>query len=458
MNVLSQKNSKVGKNLTEGPILKSLLLFAIPIVLSSLVQQLYSMVDLAVIGQYVGLTGTVAVNTGSEFADLLSPVAMGFSTAGQIYISQLVGAKEDKKIKKTIGTLLTFMMVIAFLGMIISLLFAKPILALVNCPEEALSQAEWYMWIVSFGIPFVFGYNAVCGVLRGMGDSERPLRFIVVAALVNVVLDLLFVAVFKWDAAGTALATTISQSASFVSAFLHLWRNKEKFDFSLNREYFSIDFSILKILVKLGIPQVVRTTCVRTGMLWVNAQANSYGLVISGANSVGNKLQKLLDCFVSGVDTASAAMIGQNLGARKIERVKKITLYTVASCLVAASVSSIIALCFPKEIYRLFTRDVETIEVGVTFLKIFVLHFFASAVTGSFQALVTGCGFVELGFILGVLDGLVCKIGLCMFFMNVLNMGYIGLWWGVAASRIPNAFIVIGYYLSGSWAKRKLIQ
>ncbi len=457
MNVLSKKNKNVGRDLTEGPILKTLLVFAIPIVISSLVQQLYSMVDLAVIGKYVGLTGTVAVNTGSEFADLLSPIAMGFSTAGQIYISQLVGAKEDKKVRKTIGTLLSFMMVVAVFGMFVSLFFAKPILNLVNCPAEALSQAEWYMWIVSFGIPFVFGYNAVCGILRGMGDSEKPLKFITVAALVNVVLDLLFVIVLKWDAAGTALATTISQGASFVSAFLHLWRNKDKFEFSLSKEYFNIDMPILKVLIKLGIPQVVRSTCVRTGMLWVNAQANSYGLIVSGANSVGNKLQKLLECFVSGVDTASAAMIGQNLGARKIERTKKITLYTVASCLVAAAVSSAIGLLLPKEIYGLFTKDAEVMEVGVTFLKIFTLHFFASAVTGSFQALVTGSGFVELGFVLGILDGLVCKIGLCMFFMNVLDMGYIGLWWGVAASRIPNAFIVIGYYLSGKWAERKLL-
>ena len=325
------RRDRVGTNLTEGPIMRGLLIFAIPIVLTNLVQQLYSMVDLIVIGQYVGNIGTVGVNTGGEMADLVTPVAMGFSTAGQIYIAQLFGAKADQKIKRTVGTLLSFMLIISAVLVVAAFLFHRSILELLNCPPEALGQASNYMMITALGYPFIFGYNAVCGILRGMGESKRPLFFILVAATVNIVLDILLVAVFHLEAAGTAIATTASQMGAFIAAFIFMWKKRERFDFELKLSYLSLDREILWVLIRLGIPQVVRSMFVRFGMLWVNASANSYGLVVSATNSVGNKLQKFLEVFIQGIDTASASMIGQNLGARKTERAGKTTLCTAVS-------------------------------------------------------------------------------------------------------------------------------
>lgn len=448
---------RVGTNLTTGPIMKSLLLFAFPIVLTNLVQQLYSMVDLIVIGQYVGSVGTVGVNTGGEMADLVSPVAMGFATAGQIFIAQLVGAGDDRRIKRTVGTLLSFTTLLAVLLAAAAILFCRPILQLLNCPQEALLEAESYMIITALGYPFIFGYNAICGVLRGMGESKRPLIFILIAAAINIVLDIVLVAVFHLDAAGTAIATALSQMGSCVAAFIFLWKRREHFDFELKPSYFRMDKEILAVLIRLGIPQVVRSMFVRIGMLWVNANANSFGLVVSATNSVGNKLQKFLEVFVQGIDTASASMVGQNLGAKKIDRAGKTTLCTYVAATCCAAVSSALCLLIPHEIFRLFTTDEAVIELGATFLRIFILHFFASALTGSFQAMVTGCGFVELGFILGLLDGIICKIGFSMLFMNVFHMGYIGLWWGVACSRILPGCICVGYYLSGRWKTRRLL-
>lgn len=451
------KKGRVGTNLTEGSIMKGLLIFAIPIVLTNLVQQLYSMVDLIVIGQFVGSVGTVGVNTGGEVADIFSPIAMGFSTAGQIYIAQLVGAKEDKLIKQTVGTLLSFMMVASVVLSVAAILFCRQILDLLNCPPEAIGQAASYMIITVLGTPFVFGYNAVCGILRGMGESKRPLYFILVAATVNIVLDILLVAVFQMEAAGTAIATTASQLGSFLAAFFFMWKKRERFDFELKLSYFRIDPRIMGILIRLGIPQVVRSMFVRFGMLWVNSNANAFGLVVSATNSVGNKLQKFLEVFIQGIDTASASMVGQNLGAKKIERAGKTTLYTAFAAVVCAAFSGLLCLLLPHQIFAIFTKDDAVIALGATFLQIFILHFFASAVTGSFQAMVTGCGFVELGFVLGILDGVVCKIGFSVLFMNVFHMGYLGLWWGVACSRILPGCICIGYYLSGKWKTRKLL-
>lgn len=453
----SMKQKKVGTNLTEGKILPTLLFFAIPIVLTNIVQQLYSMVDLAVIGKYVGNIGSVAVNTGGEMVDLISPIAMGFATAGQIYIAQLVGSKQEDKVKRTVGTLLSFTLLLSLILMMSGALFCKPILNLLNCPEEALSQAMIYMVITAVGYPFIFGYNAVCGVLRGMGESKKPLVFILIAATVNIFLDLLLVAGFKWGAAGTAIATVASQFGSFAAAFYFMWKRKERFDFELKLRYFKIDTQLLKVLIRLGLPQVFRSMMVRVGMLWVNATANSYGMVVSTTNGVGNKLQKFLEVFIAGVDTASASMIGQNLGAKKIERAGRTTLVTAGCCLVCAAVSSFLCLVMPHQIFAIFTKDPAVIELGSVFLRIFIIHFFASAITGSFQAMVTGCGFVELGFLLGLFDGVICKIGLSLLFISVFQLGYIGLWYGVACSRIINGIICVGYYLSGKWKTRKLL-
>ena len=268
-----------------------------------------------------------------------------------------------------------------------------------------------------------------------------------VAAVINIIMDILLVTVIPLEAAGTAIATTLSQLGSFAAAFFFMYKNKERFDFELKLSYFKMDREILNVLVKLGIPQVVRSLLVRFSMLWVNASANSFGMTVSATNSVGNKLQKFLEVFVQGVDTASASMVGQNLGAKKTERAGKVTLCTLAATLTCAAVTCAICWLIPHQIFRLFTKDAAVIEMGVTFLHIFTVHFIVSAAIGAFQAMVTGCGFVELGFAIGILDGVVCKIGL----------GYEGLWWGVACSRILPCLICIGYYVSGRWKTRKLL-
>lgn len=458
MNVVKAKSrDNVGTNLTEGPIMRTLLTFAVPIVLADLVQQLYSMVDLVVIGQFVGNAGTIGVNTGGEIADLITPVAIGFSTAGQIYIAQLVGSGHEKKVKDTIGTLLTFMMLLSIALMAITIVFCSPILNLLNCPEEGFDQAVQYMIITAIGIPCIFGYNAVCGVLRGMGESRSPLIFILVAASINIVLDLLLVAVIPLEAAGTAIATVASQLGSFIAAFYFMWRNKDKFDFELKLSYFRMDRQILWVLIKLGIPQVIRSLLVRLSMLWINATANSYGEIVSTTNGIGNKLQKFLEVFIQGVDTASSAMIGQNLGAKKTDRAGKVTMNTFAATLVCAVIISLLCAFFPQQIFGIFTTDPEVEALGAVYLRIMILHFFASATVGAFQAMVTGCGFVSLGFAIGILDGVVCKVGLSMLFVYVFSMGYVGLFWGVACSRILPAIVCIAYYCSGKWKTRKLL-
>ena len=449
---------RVGKNLTEGTIWKILITFALPIILTSIIQQLYSMVDLMVAGKYVGRAGTIGVSTGGELADFITPVAMALSTAGQIYIAQLVGAKQDNEVRETIGTLLGLSFLVSLVLAGAAILLCDPFLRLMNCPEVGFDQARGYLIITALGYPFIFGYNAVCGVLRGMGEAKRPLIFIIVAALVNVFADLFLVVVVPLEAVGTAIATVLSQIGSFVAAFIYMYRLRDRFGFELKLSYFKVRAKPAKIIVKLAIPQMLRGILVRVSMLYVNASCNAFGPVYSQTNSIGNKIQKFLELFIQGVDSAAAAIIGQNLGAKKQDRAAKTVWDTLYMALGVAAIAGILSWVAPKAMFSLFTNEPDVMELGVTFLHIMTIHYFCSAFVGAFQSMVTGCGYVQLGFAIGMLDGVVCKIGFSLIFLNLLGIGETSFWWGTSVSRFLPGCLCLAYFLSGKWKKRKMLS
>lgn len=447
----------MGIDLTEGSILKGLLVFAVPIILTNLIQQLYSLVDLIVIGQYMGNTGTVGVSTGGEISDMLTPIATAFATAGQIYIAQRAGAKNEEKMRSAIGTTITSMMLISLIFTFGTLILYHQILTWLNCPEEAFGQAAAYMIITCIGMPFIFGYNAVCGVLRGLGESKAPLWFIIIAAVSNIVLDIILVAAFHLEAAGTAIATVAAQIASFAASAVYLYKHREQLGLEMNLASFKMNKDDLKVLMAQAIPQALRSTLVRFGMLWVNACVNDYGMIPSGTNNVGNKLQKFLDVGSTSLAQASSSMVGQNLGAGEKKRAKQTVLYAFVSSLILSSVIALVCVIFPKPVFRIFTTDADVIEMGVIYLQIMVFQFLLSALTASFQSMVIGCGNAPLNFVIGILDGLACKIGLSVLFAWVLDMGVIGFFWGTALSRAIPGVICVAYFLSGKWATRRLL-
>lgn len=455
---MANAKKSVGTNLTQGVIWRVLLAFAVPIILTNVIQQLYSMVDLIVAGKFVGAAGTIGVSIGSELSDFLTPVAVALASAGQIYIAQLVGARKDKEVKDTVGTLISICMIISLSVSVLAVLFCDWFLDLMNCPAEGYGQAKAYLIISALGFPFIFGYNAICGILRGMGESKRPLIFIIIAASVNVVTDILFVVIFRMEAAGTAIATVLSQIGSCVAAFYFLYQKREHFGFELKLKFLKIHGYAAKTIIRLAIPQIARTMLVRSSMLYVNASCNAFGAAYSQTNSIGNKIQKFLEVFMQGIDSAAASMIGQNLGAKKQDRAAKTVWSTLAMCMVVSACSTLICLIFPRWLFALFTNEPEVIDLGVVFLRIMIFHFFCSAFVGAFQSMVTGCGFVELGFAIGVLDGVICKIGLSLVFLNVLGLGETSFWWGTALSRFLPGCLCLWYFLSGKWKTRKMLS
>lgn len=454
---MSTARKHVGTDLTEGNILHQLIRFMIPLLLANLLQQLYNTVDMAVIGHYVGSAGTVGVSSGGEVATLVTFMATSFGSAGQIYVAQLYGAKNHKAISETIATSLVFMTILSVICMVLSIVFCPVFLDWLNCPEEALEQAKAYMIVVSFGLPFIFGYNAVCGILRGMGEAKRPLLFVAVAAVSNVVMDILFVAIIPLEAAGTAIATVAAQIASFAAAAIFLYKKKDQFQLDFSLKGFKIHGHHLKVLLELGLPLTCQSALIHGTQIICSSHINTFGLVASATNSIGNKVQKLINVFTMSMNGGAGAMVGQNLGARKIDRVKKIVFTTMTLAAIFSSGAAMIALFLPKVAFSLFTNDQAVIDFGVTYLRINLIVFAIAPFQGSFGSVITGSGHTKLNFIAGLLDGVILRLGISFLFAYTLNMGVVGFFYGNALARLGPTIVSSIYFFSGKWKTRKLL-
>ena len=441
-------------DMSQGPVLKGLIRFAIPMMLANLLQAVYSMVDMIVVGQFGGPAGLSAVGIGSQLTNLFLAVGMGFSNGAQVVISQQVGLK-SKKISKTIGTLLTTELILAIIVGAIGVVFHQGILGLMNTPSAAWDEAVGYLVICSFGMIFIYGYNALCAVLRGMGESKLPMVFIAVASLVNVVLDLVFVGGFHWGASGAAAATVIAQGVAFFCAGIFLYRHKEAAQFDFRLKSFAIDREQLGALCRLGIPSVVQQFLITISITFVNAQVNAYDVTASAVDSVGGKLNMVANIITGAISTASATMIAQSFGARKMDRVKKTFRACLAICMAWWVILSACYLLFPRQIFGLFTTDEQVLELAPTYLRYAVIWLLALCSMDAPFSLVQGVGYASFNLVVGLLDGVVARIGLSLVLGHV--MGLTGFWLGNGLAGFVTTIAMGIYYLTGRWEKRETI-
>jgi putative MATE family efflux protein len=441
-------------DMSQGPVLKGLIRFAIPMILANLLQAVYSMVDMIVVGQFGGPAGLSAVGIGGQLTNLFLAVGMGFSNGAQVVISQQVGMK-SKKISKTIGTLLTTELLLAVIVGAIGIVFHQGILGLMNTPSAAWDEAVGYLVICSCGMIFIYGYNALCAVLRGMGESKLPMVFIAVASLVNVVLDLVFVGGFHWGASGAAAATVIAQGVSFFCAAVYLYRHKEAVQFDFRFHSFAIDREQLGALCRLGIPSVVQQFLITISITFVNAQVNAYDVTASAVDSVGGKLNTVANIITGAISTAAATMIAQSFGAREMDRVKHAFRACMIICMAWWVILSACYLLFPRQIFGLFTTDEQVLELAPTYLRYAVIWLLALCSMDAPYALVQGVGFASFNLVVGLLDGVVARIGLSLVLGHI--MGLTGFWLGSGLAGFVTTIAMGIYYLTGRWEKREAI-
>lgn len=440
-------------NHTKGPILRSLIIFSFPLFLSNLLQAVYNLVDMIVVGQVVGAEGLSGIAVGGDVLALLTFISMGFSDAGQVIISMCVGSGLKERLSKFIGTMSSFLLLCAVGMSVLFFLLRDQVLTMLNTPAESWDQAMAYATTCMFGLVFIYGYNIVSSIMRGLGDSKRPFLFIAIAAILNVMLDLVFVVGFRWEAFGAALATVISQAVSFFTALIYLFRNRSRFGFELTLRSFRIDPKELILLIKLGVPFAIRQASVLISKFFINYWINGYGVTVSAVSGIGYKLDVIGNLVGSAVTTAGSTMVGQNIGARKYDRVSRILGCALLINGVFYALMIAIFLLFPQSVFSCFTGDADVLAVCMEYLPYLAIIYIASALRNSMHAFTFGCGNSKFNFTAAVMDAFVVRIGLSVLLGLVAGMGYHGFWAGSAAAGFVPFVLGIIYYLSGLWRK-----
>ncbi|MBO4799321.1 MAG: MATE family efflux transporter [Lachnospiraceae bacterium] len=449
--------ASITKDYTKGSIPRQLFFFMIPFMLSNALQVLYSAVDMVIVGRFVGSAGLAAVAQGSQIVNFAVMVFLGFSTGGQTLIAQILGAQKKQELNKVIGTLFTsvFMMGIVFSVAIASL--RMPILTLINMPPEGYEMASSYVLICGGGVVFTAGYNCVAAVLRGMGDSKRPFVFITIASLTNLVLDLLFTGYLGWGVPGAAAATILGQAFSFILSLIHLYRHREAFGFDFKLSSFKLEKNYLMIIIKQGIPMAIQSAAVNISMIFVSSLVNSLGVIAAATFGVGIKIGDVCTKISVGVQFAAAPMVGQNYAAKNYDRCKQVVYFAWLFAFIYTFAFLAYYLPFGDSIFALFSNDPAVIAMSVQFRYAIFWEFLFLCVMRGTNGLIQGIGFANLSLILGLLDGVVLRIGLSYLLGVVFGLGFqgfvLGFAFAAAGTAIPGAI----YFYSGKWKARKAL-
>ena len=449
--------NRLTKDFRTGSVPKQLLLFMLPFMASNALQVLYSTVDMVIVGKYVGTPGLSAVSQSSLIVNFATMVSLGFSSAGQVLVSQALGADKRKEINHIIGTLFTLILGIGLAFAVAVLILRNQILDWMNIPPESLDMAVQYLVICGAGLMFTAGYNMVAAVLRGMGDSKRPFLFIGIASAINLVLDIVFTGFLGMGVAGAAWATIIGQAVSFLFSLWYLYRKKESFGFDFKLKSFYPRKKYVGMIMSLGTPIAIQAACINMSMLFVNSMVNSVGVVESATFGVGVKIDDIVNKISMGIQQAGMPMIGQNIAAGENRRSKQVVWYSwIYSAVLTVIFMTIYATC-GKQLFMLFSDDPLVHNLSGTFIKAILWMFPPLVIMRGTQAFIQGIGYTKLGMVLSLLDGVILRIGLSWLLGDLLAFGFYGYILGYALAPFGCAVPGLIYFLSNKWEKRKTL-
>lgn len=445
------------QDFTQGELFKPMLKFSIPFMLSNALHVLYSMTDMLIVGKFTGSAGISAVMSGGFLVMFLTMTGMGMATGGQVMVSQLIGKGEKERLKTAIASLMTMSLVIAVVMSVLSVILAPWLMKLMKIPAEAFAGGTHYLYICGGGLIFIYMYNVASAILRGVGDSVRPFKFIVISALLNVVLDLLFVALFKWGVAGAAAATIISQAVAMFMALKYLHKCRRDFGFGFQVKDFVCDKTMFLALVKLGIPFAVRFGAINVSMIFVASLINSLGVAASAAFGIALRLDELANKISQGVMMAVSTIVGQNIGAGNFRRIRLGVYYAWGICGIFFLGYGLIMYFFNRELFMFFTADEKVLALAPVIVTMLLLHYPALLIMKGTNGFVQGIGNAVFGLIIALLDGFVCRIFFSWFFGIYLKMGLYGMVLGYALATYSTALPNLAYFLFVPWHKRKTV-
>ncbi len=442
------------KDLTEGSEAARIFYFTLPMLIGNVFQQFYNLADSIIVGKALGKEALAAVGASFPILFLLVAMIIGITMGYSILISQYYGARDMERVKRSIDTAFIILFIASIAVTALGLAFSGPILRLLNTPPEIIPGAKVYLDITFGGIVFLFGFNSVGAVLRGLGDSKTPLYFLIVSTVLNVFLVLLFVLVFGWGIAGSAVATVIAQGFAFLAGMVYLNRTQDVIRFNPRKIEFDGDIFVKSL--KLGLPTGAQQMLVAGGFLVLNSIVNRFGTDAFTAFTAAGRLDSFAVMPAMNLAAGMSTFAGQNLGANRPDRVRK---GFRAALLMAAAVSvatTALVFLFGRGLVGLFTDDRNVVDIGVSYLMI----------VGAFY-IVFSSMFVTTGLIRGAGDALV-PMFITLFSLWLVRIpasillsdryGTDGIWWGIPIAWCAGLVASSAYYRTGRWKNKALAK
>lgn len=442
--------NKSVSSMTEGSPVKLILMFTLPMLVGNLFQQFYNMVDSIVVGRFVGANALAAVGATGSINFLFFSMSFGIASGVGVVVSQAFGAGKSDMVERAI---INGLYLLAFVSAIVSVLgvvFARPILIMLNTPEVILDDAVIYMQVSCAGILAIAAYNGIAAILRALGDSRTPLYFMFVSCFINIVLDLLFVLQFNWAVFGVAVATVIAQLVAAIGAFIYAYFRISYF--RIKKENRRIHLEIAGKCFKLGLPIALQNSMIAISCVFLQRVVNGFGENVVAANTALGRIEQLVQQPYGSLGAALTTYTGQNIGAGKIDRVKKGYKVGVWSVIIFSLIMLIPGQFFGHQIVGIFVQDEAVIAIGAKGLAITSWFYFFLGMIYVARSVLNGAGDA----IYAMINGLMEVAGRVGFAVPLTKIPFIGMWGIFLTTGLTWALtgmVSMHRYARGLWAK-----
>lgn len=444
---------KGNTDLTEGKVWKVIVRFAVPLLVGNLLQQFYNITDSIIVGQFLGKEALAAVSASFFIYYFIISLVIGVGSGTTVVISQLFGAKQYQKVQLAFSSFFIFMLVGGIILSIAGIIFAEPVFRLTNTPEEVIPQAVAYFRIYIGGTFLFVTFNSIISILRGVGESVRPMLFILITTVLNIAFDLLFILVFKWGIEGAARATVVSQGIGICIALAYV--NNTHPLLSIKKQDMLFDWKLFKESLKIGLPTSVQQCAIALGLIALLGIVNSFGTNTLTAYGAAGKIDTIITQAILTLSGALAAFCGQNIGAGRLDRVKKGVQFTMYTNIALGLLTFAAVYLFGNEMMRIFTKDIDVVAIGKEYLLIIGGFFIVHGALNVYNGALRGAGDTLFPMITSLVCLWLIRIPLAYYLSSWLGRN--GIWWAIGISITIGLIVTFVYYKMGFWKRRRRI-
>lgn len=441
------------KDFTTGKVTRQLLMFSGPLVLASLVQNLYNLVDSIIVGRFIGKEALAAVGASFPVIFTLISFVIGIGSGATTVVAQYFGARDMQNVSRTVDTIFIFFFLASIVVSVTGIVFSEDIFRLMGLPGEVIPEAKSYMNVYLSGMFLMFGVNGIGSVLRGVGDSKTPLYIVAGAAVLNTLLDLAFVVWMGWGVAAVALATILSHGTALLVSVAYLNRKHPVIHLSLRNLRFSA--TIFRSCLRIGLPTGFQQSFVSLGMLAVMGIVTTFGTNAVAAYTAALRIDSFAKMPSFAFSSALSTFTGQNVGANNLDRIRSGLRSTLFVSLLYSISVTILVVLFGQAMMKLFTTDKEVIRIGQDYLVIVSSFYVFFTAMFAYTGMLRGAGATLVPMLITLLSLWVIRVPLSVYMAD--HFGVNGIWWALPVSWLMGLLATWGYYRSGKWRNKGVV-